>query len=253
MDAANGDRIKFDSAPEGAFGSIKLGDGSATARYVMEVQAKADGYTYLYFGTNDAPGADLTMKLLGSYGTGAFALANNGRDVNVLQASSTPGDDTLIGTSGNDILDGAAGNDKLYGKEGADALLGNLGNDTLVGGTGSDTLTGGEGADTFLYNLVGESLPGAINSDSITDFAHLVDKIDLRLIDADTATTGNQAFSFIANNEFSGVAGELRWENSADAAQPDVLQLDVNGDSVAEMEIVLPYSIAAITAADFYL
>lgn len=257
MDAAGGDLIKFDSAPDGAFGSIAAGNGSATANHAIELETKADGYTYLYFGTDNTAGADITMKLFGAYAANAFQIVNTSHDLKVVLGNSnpgTPGDDILIGTSGNDTVDGGAGNDKVYGKEGDDTLGGGAGNDLLVGGMGHDTLTGGDGADTlFVYAQVAESMPSGVYSDFISDFTHAADKIDLSAIDANPVVGGNQAFDFIGTAAFSGAAGELRWENSADPAVPDVLQMDVNGDGVPEMQIQLAGATTGITATDFVL
>jgi Ca2+-binding RTX toxin-like protein len=256
MDAAGGDIIKFDRAPDGAFGAITTGNGSSTANHVIEVETKADGYTYLNFGTNNTAGADITMKLFGTYATTAFQIVNTGHDLKVILGNSTPGtpgDDVLNGTSGNDTLDGGVGNDKLYGKDGDDTLIGGIGNDLLVGGMGHDTLTGGAGVDTFDYNLIAESMPGAVNSDFLTDFTPGTDKIDLSGIDANAVMVGNQAFDYVGIAAFTGSAGELRWENSLDSGTPDVLQMDVNGDGVPDMEIQLTGTITGITATDFIL
>jgi hypothetical protein len=56
------------------------------------------------------------------------------------------------------------------------------------------------------------------------------DRIDLRSIDADRDTSGNQACHFIGGASFSGADGELRLRNG-------VLQGDTNGDRVADLEI----------------
>ena len=54
---------------------------------------------------------------------------------------------------------------------------------------------GGAGADVFIFNNVSES---AVHSaDEVEDFETGIDKIDLSVIDADTTTAGNQAFTFV--------------------------------------------------------
>jgi Ca2+-binding RTX toxin-like protein len=255
MDAAGGDLIKFDGAPDGAFTTISTGNGASTANHVIEVETKADGYTYLYFGTNATAGADITMKLFGTYATSAFQVVNTGHDLKVILGNSTPGtpgDDVFIGTSGNDTLDGGLGNDQLYGRAGDDTLIGGAGNDLLVGQMGADNLTGDAGVDTFYYNLTAESAPGAVYSDFINDFTPGTDKIDLSTIDANPVAAGDQAFTFIGTAAFGGNAGELRWEDSLTIA-PDVLQMDVNGDGVPDMEIQLIGSTTGITTTDFIL
>jgi Ca2+-binding RTX toxin-like protein len=225
------------------------------ANHAIQLETKADGYTYLYFGTNDTAGADITMRLHGTYAASAFQIVNNGHDIKVIAGNSNPGtagNDVLNGTSGNDTLDGGAGNDTLNGRDGDDTLNGGADNDLLVGGMGHDLLTGGTGADTFDFNLIAESRPGAVYSDLITDFAPGVDKIDLSAIDANPVLAGNQAFDFIGIANFSGAAGELRWAVSTDSS-PDVLQMDINGDGAPEMEIQLLHPATALSATDFIL
>jgi len=113
--------------------------------------------------------------------------------------------DSLIGTNGNDRLEGRGGNDSLVGGYGADTLVGGYGADTLVGGGGADTLTGGAGNDVFKYNSLPEL---SYYSDTITDLMQ-GDKIDLSAIDANSQQAGDQAFSFLNGNAFSGNGGEL--------------------------------------------
>ena len=56
------------------------------------------------------------------------------------------------------------------------------------------------------------------------------DKIDLSGIDANTKMSGNQAFSYIGNDKFSGKAGQLQYKNGIVAG-------DVNGDKAADFQI----------------
>jgi Ca2+-binding RTX toxin-like protein len=148
------------------------------------------------------------------------------------------------------VLDGGAGNDLLDGR---------WGNDVLIGGLGRDTLTGGHENDRFDFNSVAESPRGA-GRDVITDFGYTQyivigdgtsiqvrddDKIDLSTIDANTRVAGNQAFTFIGVNAFSGVSGQLRFSN-------EIVQADVNGDRVADLEIQL-LDVTTLLSRDFIL
>ena len=73
-------------------------------------------------------------------------------------------------------FDAGAGNDSITGGDGIDIIIGGEGSDTLAGRLGSDRLTGGDGADHFVFN----STPNSSNNlDTITDFAHGIDLIDL--------------------------------------------------------------------------
>jgi len=133
----------------------------------------------------------------------------------------------LTGGNGNDTLNGQDGNDTLSGGYGTDTLNGGNGADTLIGGLGVDSLTGGAGNDIFKFN----SLAEIGNLETITDFA-TGDKIDLAGVDADSDLLGDQPFSFVGANDFSGVAGELRY-------QYGLLEGDVDGDSYTDFYIEL--------------
>jgi hypothetical protein len=84
--------------------------------------------------------------------------------------------------------------------------------------------------DRFDFNSISESRPGIANRDVVIFRRTDGDRIDLRSIDADTDTGGNQAFTFIGGAAFSGADGELRFAGG-------VLRGDVDGDRVAELEI----------------
>ncbi|MDX2273921.1 MAG: hypothetical protein NW206_00600, partial [Hyphomonadaceae bacterium] len=73
------------------------------------------------------------------------------------------------------VITGNSGVNALNGLEGADTIVGGGGGDTLNGGVGLDTLTGGAGADKFVLNAAAV----AGNADTITDFTHNSDKIQL--------------------------------------------------------------------------
>lgn len=134
--------------------------------------------------------------------------------------------DKLKGSSGVDVITGLAGNDKLYGF---------AGNDRLIGGTGKDVLTGGTGADRFIFQQVKDSTAKA--PDTITDFSlKQKDKIDLSTIDANTKTAGNQAFNWLGTKDFSGKAGEIRYEKMK---SDTYIYADINGDKKADFSIHL--------------
>jgi Ca2+-binding RTX toxin-like protein len=101
------------------------------------------------------------------------------------------------------------------GGNGSDALYGDNGQDTLVGGNGRDFLTGGNGADTFVWWEASETSTGPANADVIRDFNRADgDVIDLGSIDANIYSGGNQAFTFVGTDPFSGTPGELRYYHS---------------------------------------
>lgn len=67
---------------------------------------------------------------------------------------------------------------EITGGTAADILDGGLGNDTITGGLGADRLTGGAGKDVFKF-ADGDSRAGGSVRDTITDFTHGEDKIDI--------------------------------------------------------------------------
>jgi hypothetical protein len=109
-------------------------------------------------------------------------------------------------------------------------------------------MSGGAGNDIFRYQSNAEST--SASRDGIQDLA-LGDKIDLSPIDAISATTQNDAFTFIGNAAFGNHAGELRVANSGSVW---TIQGDVNGDGASDFESNATVSDAhAVTQADFIL
>jgi Ca2+-binding RTX toxin-like protein len=162
---------------------------------------------------------------------------------------------TVTGEAGNDTIDGGIGNDSLVGAAGNDSLIGGAGADSITGGAGADTLTGGAGNDLFAYTAaVGEST--TTSRDVITDFVRGQDRIALSGLDANTATIGDQAFTFRGALAFNGAA-QLRM--SFDAVNNRTLitaNTDANTATI-ELEIALLGNFTAgantLTAADFIL
>ena len=158
------------------------------------------------------------------------------------------GVDNLIGSQFNDWLGGTRFENRLEGGDGNDVLSGLNGDDTLIGGGGRDNLTGGSGEDVFVFNSLTDMGIGAMR-DIITDFRHQIDTINLRGVDANSGVAGNQDFRFVGTSIFGGSAGELR---VAVAGGNTVIQMDVNGDAVADAAIVLSGT-PTVTAGDFLL
>lgn len=154
----------------------------------------------------------------------------------------------MTGGDGDDTLNGLGGPDNLYGGLGNDTLNAGDGEDTVIGGEGADILSGGGGNDVYRFSSASETGTGA-GADRIVDFAWFYDKVDLRGIDADSGTAGDQAFSFIGTAAFSGVAGQLRY---AFDGTDTWLQADRDGDGVADLEIVFTGN-HTLAASDFYL
>ena len=73
--------------------------------------------------------------------------------------------------------------------------------------------------------------------------------IDLATIDARTNVVGNQTFSFIGQNAFSGVSGQLRF---AVTGGNSIVVGDVNGDGAGDFHIFLA-GVTTLAASDFAL
>lgn len=179
--------------------------------------------------------------------TGAYVSAASGTKLNIdggtgkdyVKGGSLA--DTIYGGSGDDVIEGGAGNDKLYGEGG---------NDRITGGLGADVLTGGAGADRFIFTSAKDSTISTSGRDTIEDFFRgQGDKIDVSAIDARADASGNQAFTFIAKENFSGTDGELRFAKSGSGT---LVSGDINGDKKADFSIYVDLSVS-FKEADFIL
>jgi Ca2+-binding RTX toxin-like protein len=144
---------------------------------------------------------------------------------------------TFLGSGETMVVDGSLetdGNYRFFAGKADDVLKGGANNDLLLGNLGADLLTGGGGADTFRYDTTADST--ATSLDHILDFRPGTDKIELTRTDANTLVAGNQAFTWIGSNAFSGTAGELR---AFQQGGEWIVQGDANGDSVADLVIAL--------------
>ncbi|HEV2816696.1 MAG TPA: DVUA0089 family protein, partial [Allosphingosinicella sp.] len=120
--------------------------------------------------------------------------------------------------------------------------------DTIIANQVANHLTGNGGADNFKWAASTDSAPGAA-ADTIMDFLSGTDHIDLSLIDANPATGGNDAFTFIGTSAFHNVAGEVRYDVTGGNAH---IFADLDGNGVADMEIIVN-SVATLTSSDFFL
>ena len=169
-------------------------------------------------------GIDTVLSSLASYTLGATL-----ENVTLIGAAA-------LSANGNSLANIMTGNtlaNLLQGGNGNDTINGMQGNDTLNGGAGADSLTGGTGDDVFLFRSAGDS-PSATR-DTITDMG-ATDKIDLRQIDADNVTTGDQAFHQVV--AFTHHAAEMVLSYSP-ANNRTALAVDINGDAVADMVVLI--------------
>jgi Ca2+-binding RTX toxin-like protein len=241
---------------DGRFGSGDRVDGRGGSLDQLGLQGDYSGAGAISFAANSMANIEMLI-LLGAgdnrFGGGSgdgFSYDITMHDSNVaagatmyISANTLRTDATLTETLDFDgsaekdgffIVYAGTGADTLVGGAGADEIWGRGGADRITGGLGSDILRGGEGDDVFVYNAVAECGPGS--RDSILDFTSGSDRIDLSGIDANTIAGGDQAFSFIGSNAFSGSAGQLRaYQDGASGTW--IVEGDVNGDGTADFQI----------------
>lgn len=187
------------------------------------------------------------------------ALANNARlsfgSITGIELITAAGfsNVNLVGSVGNDIMDltGATldGIGYIDAGNGNDIIIGTAGDDVIRAGNGTDRLTGGDGNDRFVFQRLSDGQASTI--DIITDFVQGSDIIDLSGVDANSTLNGNQAFTFIGGDAFSGVAGELRVLR-AKVSGNTVLQGDTNGDGVFDFFVQLT-GLYTLTTGDLVL
>jgi len=156
--------------------------------------------------------------------------------------------ENLIGSPQGDTLTGGATSNTLTGGVGDDTLSGGGGNDFLIGGPGQDSLTSGTGNDRFVFQAVGDSTVAA--PDTINDFVQGQDQIDLRLIDANTATPADEAFHF-RTTPSSTHFQDLLFHYDA-VHNRTVVDLYVNNDATPDSEIWIAGNVN-LQSTDFIL
>ncbi|MBT0888442.1 MULTISPECIES: DUF5801 repeats-in-toxin domain-containing protein [Acinetobacter] len=125
---------------------------------------------------------------------------------------------------------GTAGNDTIYGGAGNDTLNGAAGDDILRGGAGNDILTGGTGSDTFVWGANDIGLFATPDTDTITDFNLLGDKIDATALLTALGWNGNDA----TLSQFVSASGTTI--NIHDTANTKSVNIVVTGQSFADLE-----------------
>ena len=156
--------------------------------------------------------------------------------------------DIWISSNSLHEINGSDENDTLVGTDMQDDIYGLAGNDKLVGGTGQDILTGDEGHDIFIFTSLDDSLPDL--ADIIEDFSK-GDKIDLSAMDANIATSKDDAFSKpTMGTQFSGKftkPGQLFFDTT-----DETLYGNVDADSGADFAIEFT-GVTKLTASDLVL
>ena len=213
----------------------------------------ATGFGFGELGDDTLVGGDGGDVLVGGLGDDTYIVSDLGDKAT--ETSSIGGNDHVmsaisfqLGANIEQLTLTGSANVHGFGNALDNIITGNDGINILGGGLGADILTGGGGNDIFLYHNVAESTAAA--TDRILDFTS-GDKIDLRTIDARTNSAGNDAFTFVGGNAFSGTAGELRAIDNGGNSW--TIEADTNGDGIADLVIALTTSDPAyiVTGADF--
>ena len=123
----------------------------------------------------------------------------------------------------------------LVGHNGSDIMIGSAGNDYFANITGqvlgTDVYTGNGGFDIYDYTWAADSM----NGDTITDF-DTDDVIDLRFNSLNPGGSPVRADHFIGADQFTGVAGEYRYQ--INGAQT-VVQVDSDGDKIVDQTLTI--------------
>jgi Ca2+-binding RTX toxin-like protein len=215
----------------------------------LEIRTYASGSnTIVAFDLDGDMKADMAIDLSGSLSLTASDFLFTATTPDTAEAASfsaaTPVA-TMTGTAGGNVLNGTAAGETIHGLAGGDVINGGGGDDVIVGGTGKDMLTGGTGHDRFVFEVAADSTLGGSYRDVIQDFTHGQDVIDVSAIDAKVGTAAHDAFSWIGTSNFSGVAGQLRYQV---IGAYTVVSGDTNGDKVADFEIGLAGNLALVSS-----
>ncbi|SEQ49721.1 Hemolysin-type calcium-binding repeat-containing protein, partial [Agrobacterium fabrum] len=201
--------------------------GDATGDSFVDIEGvQGSNYDDTFIGGNGlfqfSGGAGNDTYIINSTASVVIELADSGTDV--IQTSLTnyrlPVHVEKLVYNGNASFTGT-------GNDGDNIIVGGNLNDVLNGGAGIDTLFGGAGSDTFVFDNIVKG-PSLFAIDTIQDFSNVEnDRIDLTAFSLST---------FIGTNSFSSTAGEVRFETAGNAT---ILSGDVDGDSLADFQILL--------------
>ncbi|MFO1033802.1 MAG: calcium-binding protein [Hyphomicrobiales bacterium] len=159
------------------------------------------------------------------------------------------GADIMFGNAAANLLRGGDGGDQLYGLAGNDRIEGGAASDRIYGGLGRDTLIGGSDGytDRFCYESVKDSTVAMAGRDVIQDYERIADYIDFSAMNPGNVLGLHFTGKDVA---FSGL-GSVRALTTADGY---VIEVDVNGDKIADMAIDIAdsdHSNSGWTSTDF--
>ncbi len=221
--------------------TFDMGGGNDTIGYQHEYDAGSRKGVVVNLSNADVSANIGNGKITALSGKALDSFGNTDTLKGVENITGTRYADYIVGNKHGNLLLGGAGNDVLFGLDGKDVL---------VGGQGRDIMLGGDGIDVFRFYHSSDTGATQGSRDVIKHFAHLVDEVDLKCVDASTKATGNNDFEWIGNSAFHGVAGELRFDYFE--LSTSVLEGDRNGDGKADFVIEFSNH-AQISLADIIL
>jgi Ca2+-binding RTX toxin-like protein len=259
-------RIQNDGVIESGHSGIDI-DGESTtgdSKIINSGEIFADQYAIYARNGTQAITLDNSGTIKGAYvsfwgGDGADSVINSGLMQGVVVLGS--GGDLYDGRKGRvpistnpgypGSVEGDEGNDKIYGGSAKEAFDGGAGFDRISGGKGGDLLTGGADGDTFAYNAVADSTVKASGRDTIADFEHLADRIDLSHLHPGTKS---DQFRFVDHNALKH-AGDLHFvlhDNAGAANDFTMVEGTVDAGPKADFQIELT-GLITLTRDDFVL
>ncbi|MCZ8183888.1 MAG: M10 family metallopeptidase C-terminal domain-containing protein [Beijerinckiaceae bacterium] len=192
-----------------------------------------------------APGVTIGLSAI----AGIEAIYGFGDTVILGSSAANTFDFSAVTITGS-AINGGGGHDTITGTADYDMIYGGTGNDRLSGYLGSDTLQGDTGADVFDFNSIGDS-NATYGEDVIVDFLRGTDKIDVSTIDANAGAAGDQSFAFLGTGNFTGLAGQLKYQNDLGDGYTHVYA-DIDGDQVVDFHVWLQGN-HNLSASDFVL
>jgi Ca2+-binding RTX toxin-like protein len=215
---------------------------------VTDTTGAGGGYE-LQFGAGGTK--SLTFDLATGDVTVGIAVGSTNAKLDVVNGKQVWTDTSITSVSSNVKEIHALGHNSinLDGGSSSQWIHGNDANNVITGHTGHDRLFGGAGADTFVF-LKGDTSSTRSTADTIYDFSHAEgDKVDFSHRDANSLLAGDQEFTFIGNQSFHKVAGELHYVQSGNDTY---VEGDTNGNGKADFIVHLDDPVT-LTQSDFAL
>ncbi|MGR4068003.1 retention module-containing protein [Billgrantia sp. C5P2] len=267
-----GEKMRLDFDNEGASGTVNLAyvakiginglDGSETVAYTVKL---SDGTSLTGIATSASlvDGSLFITASPGTYIDYVDLVAGHSTSVRITSISTFTLDDgvpknlefgfTATDADGDSVtgslsvtvqnsneLSGNADDNIIAGGAGAQTLSGGAGNDTLIGGAGNDTLIGGDGDDVFQWNFGDQGTTSAPAIDTVKDFGHGEDVLDLADLLQNEGVETIDSF-IVAAQQGSDTVLYINHEGG----------INVDGSNATQVIVLENYSMGEVSSADF--